>query len=214
MRLIFPARAGNDQTILPRGRSIKIQLNDGKPVSRHAFDGLQYITHANRFFGYDGARAKDARREIGGYSEMSEMSKMRYSIVDSLKCVLRLLLFAAMGVGAAITPALAARSTIDSITVQWREAVLPESAPALTDAARAALSAALGMPFIEVGRARDGAFRLNLPRPLPVDEARAAVNRVRMLPQVPTRISTNPNREPRRLLWCRRRRREDRRFGA
>ncbi|MEJ7669969.1 MAG: hypothetical protein WKH97_14820 [Casimicrobiaceae bacterium] len=54
-------------------------MNDGKPVSRHAFDGLQYITHANRFFGYDGARAKDARREIGGYSEMSEMSKMRYS---------------------------------------------------------------------------------------------------------------------------------------
>jgi len=35
-------------------------LADGKPVSRHAFDGLQYITHANRFFGYGGAQRKTA----------------------------------------------------------------------------------------------------------------------------------------------------------
>jgi len=34
-------------------------LADGKPVSRHAFDGLQYITHANRFFGYGGAQAQN-----------------------------------------------------------------------------------------------------------------------------------------------------------
>ncbi|MEJ7667862.1 MAG: S8 family serine peptidase [Casimicrobiaceae bacterium] len=124
---------------------------------------------------------------------------MRQFIRDSLTSVLRLLLAAAIGVGAAISPALAANPTIESITVKWRDAVLPDSTSALPDAARAALSAALRMPFIEVGRARDGAFRLDLPGSLSIDEARAAINRLRMLPQVlyadieeqPSRLSEN-----------------------
>lgn len=34
-------------------------LADGNPVSRHTYDGLTYITHADRFFGHGGSRAKD-----------------------------------------------------------------------------------------------------------------------------------------------------------
>lgn len=34
-------------------------LPDGKPVSRHSYDGLQYLTHANRFFAHGGSRWQD-----------------------------------------------------------------------------------------------------------------------------------------------------------
>lgn len=34
-------------------------LDDGNPVSRHTYDGLQYLGHAGRFFGQGGSRAKD-----------------------------------------------------------------------------------------------------------------------------------------------------------
>jgi len=34
-------------------------LPDGNPISRHTYDGLAFITHANRFFGYGGSMAGD-----------------------------------------------------------------------------------------------------------------------------------------------------------
>ncbi|RME19934.1 MAG: hypothetical protein D6806_17380, partial [Deltaproteobacteria bacterium] len=34
-------------------------LPDGRPVSRHTYDGLQYIVHANRFFAVGGSRWQD-----------------------------------------------------------------------------------------------------------------------------------------------------------
>lgn len=34
-------------------------LADGRPVSRHSYDGLQYITHRNRFFATGGSRWRD-----------------------------------------------------------------------------------------------------------------------------------------------------------
>ncbi|MBK8480052.1 MAG: hypothetical protein IPL40_02585 [Proteobacteria bacterium] len=34
-------------------------LADGQPVSRHTYDGLQYLTHANRFFAAGGSRSTD-----------------------------------------------------------------------------------------------------------------------------------------------------------
>jgi hypothetical protein len=34
-------------------------LRDGKPVSRHTYDGLQYLTQANKFFAWGGARSTD-----------------------------------------------------------------------------------------------------------------------------------------------------------
>jgi hypothetical protein len=37
----------------------KDPLDDGNPVSRHTYDGLTYIVHADRFFGQAGSRATD-----------------------------------------------------------------------------------------------------------------------------------------------------------
>lgn len=34
-------------------------LSDGRPVSRHTYDGLQFITHADRLWAYGGSRAYD-----------------------------------------------------------------------------------------------------------------------------------------------------------
>ena len=34
-------------------------LDDGNPASRHTYGGLAYISHADRFFGHGGSRAKD-----------------------------------------------------------------------------------------------------------------------------------------------------------
>ncbi|HEY1436401.1 MAG TPA: hypothetical protein VGG82_02750 [Casimicrobiaceae bacterium] len=86
---------------------------------------------------------------------------------------------------AATTSALAAESVIDSITVKFRDQAhaAPTSA-ALPDASRTALDQALQMHFVQIGSTRDGAFRLGLARPVPLDAARTAINRVRMLPQV------------------------------
>ncbi len=97
--------------------------------------------------------------------------------------VLRVFPVAAFVLVSATTSALAAQSVIDSITVKFRDDVAPTSA-ALSDASRAELYDALQMHFVQVGGTRDGAFRLELTKPVPLDDARAAVNRVRMLSQV------------------------------
>src|SRR6266851_5942715 len=88
--------------------------------------------------------------------------------------VLRVFPVAAFVLVSATTSALAAQSVIDSITVKFRDDVAPTSA-ALSDASRAELYDALQMHFVQVGGTRDGAFRLELTKPVPLDDARAAV---------------------------------------
>lgn len=36
-------------------------LDDGAPVSRHTYDGMQFLTHAKRLWAYGGARSRDGR---------------------------------------------------------------------------------------------------------------------------------------------------------
>jgi len=102
------------------------------------------------------------------------------------RIALRLLLGVACSLGgaAAVGSASAADLIIDSITVKWREGVLAEGSSTPTDSIHAALDAALQGSTMPAGRTRDGAIRLGLSQPLRIEEARAAVNRARMLPQV------------------------------
>jgi len=112
---------------------------------------------------------------------------LRLVLLTRLSKLAMRLLFAA-GCGFGCVGAVAQVSTvapmIGSITVKWRDGILPAGAPALTADAQAMLNAALQTPIVQAGGTRDGALRLALAQPLPLDEARAAVNRVRLLPQV------------------------------
>ena len=81
-------------------------------------------------------------------------------------------------------PARAAEPMIDSIVIKFRDGALVDPAGGLTDDEQDALFDEIQTPFSHVGYTRDGALRLQLLTPLPLDAARAAVNRVRMLPQV------------------------------
>jgi len=98
-----------------------------------------------------------------------EFSLERYhrNLRGLLNLALCLILTVGFGLVASTSAAFTAESIVDS-----------------TDDSRAALLAALQMAFEQVGSTRDGAFRLALAMPMPVDQARAAINRVRMLPQV------------------------------
>ncbi len=71
-------------------------------------------------------------------------------------------------------------SPVDSITVKWRDDVLAPGAGDIPDALRGALAGALHTDVVVVGRNRDGAFRVRLGSPQSIDDARAAINRVRM----------------------------------
>src|SRR4051794_1516900 len=70
--------------------------------------------------------------------------------------------------------------TIDALVVKYRDDALAPDAGALPDYEMYALAASLRSGFALTGRTRDGGYRITLNPPLPVDEARAAVNRVRM----------------------------------
>ena len=69
---------------------------------------------------------------------------------------------------------------VDAITIKWSEQLVADADTPLPDNLRAALVDALRFTPILVGRTRDGAFRFELTQPLSIDEARAAINRVRM----------------------------------
>ena len=77
-----------------------------------------------------------------------------------------------------------AGTTIDSIVVKLRDGVIADPAAGLPVNARAALDAALQVPFAHIGYANNGALKLQLLNPVTLDEARAALNRARSLPQV------------------------------
>ena len=81
-------------------------------------------------------------------------------------------------------PVRAANVMIDTIVVRFRDDAVPRSAPALGANKLADLGATLANSVMEAGRTRDGAFRLKFVHPVPFEEARAAVNRIRMLPEV------------------------------
>ena len=95
-----------------------------------------------------------------------------------------MLLILALGLASLARAAHASEPMIDSIVVKFRDGALVDPAGGLTDDERAALMDEIHTPFSHVGYARDGALRLQLSAALPLDAARAAVNRVRMLPQV------------------------------
>ena len=91
------------------------------------------------------------------------------------------LLAACVVVGA--TPSLpAAAQSVDAIVVKMSDAALPADTTALPQALDQALRTALGVPYTQAGRTRDGAFTLRLSAPLDQDTARAALNRVRLQP--------------------------------
>ncbi len=95
-----------------------------------------------------------------------------------------MLLILALGLASLARPAHASEPMIDSIVVKFRDGALVDPAGGLTDDEQAALLDEIHTPFSHVGYARDGALRLQLSAALPLDAARAAVNRLRMLPQV------------------------------
>src|SRR2546425_429230 len=115
-----------------------------------------------------------------------EFSLERYhrNLQGVLNLALCSILTVVLGLVATTSAAFTAESIVDSITVKLRDDVTPPRTSMLSDDSQAALSAALQMAFVQVGSTRDGAFRLALAAPIPIDQARAALNRVRMLPQV------------------------------
>ncbi len=74
----------------------------------------------------------------------------------------------------------AADPLIDSILVRYQDAAAAPDAVAPAAQQLQRLSRVLGVSFRVAGRTRDGAFRLQLDTPLAVDQARAAINRVRL----------------------------------
>jgi serine protease len=73
-----------------------------------------------------------------------------------------------------------ASEMVDEIVVKYRDDAIPAGAIALPDGDQLDLARALQSGFAAMGRTRDGAFRFALNPPLSVDEANAALNRVRM----------------------------------
>ena len=98
---------------------------------------------------------------------------------------LRVVLALFLGLAAGPAPAQSYDpGAITSFTVKFSADVAPDATSALPDSVREELYDALQAPFIQTGSTRDGAFRLELTNPLSLDQARALVNRVRMLPDV------------------------------
>ncbi len=98
---------------------------------------------------------------------------------------LRVVLALFLGLAAGAAPAQSYDpGAITSFTVKFSADVAPDATSVLSDSVRTELSDALQAPFIQTGSTRDGAFRLELTNPLSLDQARALVNRVRMLPDV------------------------------
>ena len=98
---------------------------------------------------------------------------------------LRIILAVVLGFAAGAAPAQSYDpGAIAAFTVKFSADVAPDATSALPDSVRAELLDALQLPFVQTGSTRDGAFRLELTNPLSLDQARALVNRVRMLPDV------------------------------
>jgi len=83
---------------------------------------------------------------------------------------------------AGLANAAIADALIEKLVVKWRDDAVPATVQALSAQQTKEFADALQLPFSIVGRTGDGAFQVELLTPLPVDQARTAVNRVRMLP--------------------------------
>ena len=108
----------------------------------------------------------------------------RNSVWSSPTLALLVLVVAALGLAVFAQPVQAASLTIDSIVVRFRDGVIADPAGGLPASETASLRGAIQTTFSQAGYTRDGAVELQLTSPLPLDSARAAVNRVRMLPEV------------------------------
>jgi subtilisin family serine protease len=84
----------------------------------------------------------------------------------------------------AVSATCASAQMIESLVVKFIAAPGVADAPALTPPQHSELANALQAGFSEDGRTRDGAYRLALHPALSPDEARAALNRARMLPGI------------------------------
>ena len=73
---------------------------------------------------------------------------------------------------------------IDSVVIKLRDGAVPDGTAGLTQDDWTRLYGALQVPFAHTGFTRDGAYQFQLLNPLPIDAARAALNRARLLPQV------------------------------
>ncbi|MCC6198314.1 MAG: S8 family serine peptidase, partial [Burkholderiales bacterium] len=112
---------------------------------------------------------------------LSHFTGLRSLLGRALPALLAITVMAATGALAGIAHAAA---TVDTIVVKIRDDALPPDARVLPVEFGDLLGAAAAVSLAQIGVERDGAFRLRLTQPLPFVEARAAVNRVRMLPQV------------------------------
>ena len=66
----------------------------------------------------------------------------------------------------------------DTLLVKYRDDSLPQNASTLPADFQASLLRALGTQFSIIGRARDGAFRIQLNSPLTIDQVRDRMNRI------------------------------------
>ncbi len=77
-----------------------------------------------------------------------------------------------------------AEALVDTIVVKYRDDALPPNATEVPAGDRLTLGHLRKAGFSDVGRTKDGAFRLAIDPPLPIDEARAAMNRLRLNPAI------------------------------
>ena len=91
---------------------------------------------------------------------------------------------ASLSASATLSAAVIANAMIETVVVKLRNDIDPERATGLTQEEWNTLYGALQVPFSLTGITRDGAYRLDLLNPLPMDAARAALNRARLLPTV------------------------------
>ncbi|MEO8305539.1 MAG: S8 family peptidase, partial [Betaproteobacteria bacterium] len=95
-------------------------------------------------------------------------------------------LVAAIALLCAVVPGapIAAPPSIDTIVVKLRADAASGNSATLAASDRDALLASLRSAFSIVGHTREGAYLLQLAAPLAIDDARASINRARLLPQV------------------------------
>ena len=97
-------------------------------------------------------------------------------------------LAAVRGVTAALLLAaivgVASAATIDTVVIRLRDDAATADAAAMPSREMSRIANQLRTGLVESGRTRDGAFKLTFSPALSVEAARAAINRVRMLPDV------------------------------
>ncbi|MEP7183150.1 MAG: S8 family serine peptidase [Betaproteobacteria bacterium] len=97
----------------------------------------------------------------------------------------RALLAAIVGFAAALTATAAPAATvatIEAVVVKFRDDAVPPALVSLRPQDLDRLASRLQIGFMPLGRALDGSFRLALQPTLPVEDARAALNRLRLDP--------------------------------